>query len=122
MGRSTAAAIRNLTEIVSETPDFAPAHRSLAGIYALASFHDLQKERGERSQSLALCPGAVLARRPVGLPSMSSLMNQAEEALVTNDDQHHAEELAIQAVREDEWRLQRIRPFDWYSVDFKRRN
>ena len=28
--------------------------------------------------------------------------------------------LAKQALRDDEWRLQRIRPFDWYGVDFKR--
>ena len=28
--------------------------------------------------------------------------------------------MADQGVRDDEWRLQRIRPFDWYSVDYKR--
>ena len=25
-----------------------------------------------------------------------------------------------QGIRDDEWRLQRIRPFDWYTVDYKR--
>ncbi len=28
--------------------------------------------------------------------------------------------MAEQGIRDDEWRLQRIRPFDWYSVDYKR--
>ena len=31
-----------------------------------------------------------------------------------------AEAMALQGIRDDEWRLQRIRPFDWYSVEFKR--
>ena len=28
--------------------------------------------------------------------------------------------MAEQGIRDDEWRLQRIRPFDWYTVDYKR--
>ena len=28
--------------------------------------------------------------------------------------------MAEQGIRDDEWRLQRIRPFDWYSVEYKR--
>lgn len=49
-------------------------------------------------------------------------MNQADEMLAAGGDPRRVEELAIQAVRDDEWRLQRIRPFDWYSSEFKRRN
>ncbi len=30
--------------------------------------------------------------------------------------------MAQQGIRDDEWRLQRIRPFDWYSVDYKRQS
>jgi hypothetical protein len=49
-------------------------------------------------------------------------MNQAEQMLADGGDPRRLEELAMQAVRDDEWRLQRIRPFDWYSGEFKRRN
>ena len=30
--------------------------------------------------------------------------------------------MAHQGIRDDEWRLQRIRPFDWYSVEYKRQS
>jgi hypothetical protein len=120
MGRSTPAAIRNLTEILAEKPDFAPAHRALAEIYGAETFSDPHKEQAERARFMALCHGAGLTRRPGALPTMSPLMDQAEHMLAGNEDPRHIEELAIQAIREDEWRLQRIRPFDWYTVDFKR--
>src|SRR6476660_4220695 len=53
---------------------------------------------------LALCPGYALQQRP---PAQ-------------HDDPDRIATLALQGIREDEWRLQRIRPFDWYSVEFKR--
>ena len=34
MGRNTSAAAQQMTEIVADHPDFAPAHGSLAEIYA----------------------------------------------------------------------------------------
>jgi hypothetical protein len=49
-------------------------------------------------------------------------MNQAEQMLIAGRDPRRVEELAIRAVRDDEWRLQRIRPFDWYNGEFKRRS
>ena len=30
--------------------------------------------------------------------------------------------MVMAGIRADEWRLQRIRPFDWYSVEFKRQS
>ncbi len=48
MGRNTAAAAQHLTEIVANHPEFAPAHGSLAEIYASTVFHDDSKEKAER--------------------------------------------------------------------------
>ena len=30
--------------------------------------------------------------------------------------------MALEGLRADEWRLQRIRPVDWYSVEYKRQS
>jgi hypothetical protein len=57
MGRNTSAAAQQMTEIVADHPDFAPAHGSLAEIYASVLFHDESKEKAERERFLALCPG-----------------------------------------------------------------
>ena len=46
-------------ELLSEHADFAPAHRSLAEIYASATFHDAEKEHIEEDHFRALCPGPV---------------------------------------------------------------
>jgi pentatricopeptide repeat protein len=40
--------------------------------------------------------------------------------LVQSSDSDRIAAMAEQGIRDDEWRLQRIRPFDWYSVDYKR--
>jgi hypothetical protein len=40
--------------------------------------------------------------------------------LAQNGDPERVAAMAVQGIREDEWRLQRIRPFDWYSVAYKR--
>ena len=40
MGRNTSSATQQMTEIVASHPDFAPAHGSLAEIYASAAFRD----------------------------------------------------------------------------------
>ena len=39
--------------------------------------------------------------------------------LASKGDPNRIAEMAVQGIREDEWRLQRIRPFDWYSVALK---
>ncbi len=48
MGRNTPAATQQMTEIIDGHPDFAPAHASLAEIYASAIFRDQAKEKIER--------------------------------------------------------------------------
>ncbi len=125
MGRNTPAAAQQMTEILADHPDFAPAHGSLAEIYASAIFHDESKEKAERARSLALCPDSTWQRseiqqRPAGLPDPSPLVDQAENLLAQNADPERIAAIAEQGIRDDEWRLQRIRPFDWYTVDYKR--
>jgi hypothetical protein len=126
MGRNTSAAAQQMTEIVADHPDFAPAHGSLAEIYASAVFHDEAREKAERERLLALCPGpegqrSALQQRPAGLPEPSVLVDQAESLLTQYADPIRVAAIAEQGVRDDEWRLQRIRPFDWYTVDYKRK-
>lgn len=119
-GRNTSSAIQQMTEIIADHPDFAPAHRLLAEIYSSAAFRDDSKEKAERTRFLALCPESSLQQRPAGLPDPSPLVDQAEHMLAQGGDPDRIAAMAVQGIREDEWRLQRIRPFDWYSVDFKR--
>ncbi len=120
MGRSTPSAIQQMTELVAAHPDFAPAHRALAEIYASTMFRDEPKQKTERDRLLALCPGTTLEQRPAMLPDPSLLVDQAERLLSQNADFSRIAAIAEQGIREDEWRLQRIRPFDWYSVEYKR--
>jgi hypothetical protein len=122
IGRSTASAIRQLNEILAEHPDFAPAHRDLAEIYGAEAFRDPEKERSEREKFLALCPGAVIERRPPPLPGPSPLIERAEQMLAQNADPDAVAAMALAGLRADEWRSQRIRPFDWYSVEYKRQD
>ena len=120
MGRNTSAAAEQMAEIIKEHPDFAPAHVSLAEIYASLIFHDQEKEKTEREISLVLCPGSGFRQQPAGLPDPSPLLEQAENLLAHNGDPGRVAAMAEQGIRDDEWRLQRIRPFDWYTVDYKR--
>jgi hypothetical protein len=122
IGRNTRAAIQQMVEIVADHPDFAPAHRALAEIYASETFGDVEKGKAERERFLALCPGPVLRQRPGALPEPSPLIDQAERLLAGNGDPDRVAEMALQGIRADEWRMQRIRPFDWYSADYKRQN
>jgi hypothetical protein len=120
MGRNTSAAIQQMGEIISDHPDFAPAHGALAEIYASAKYHDQSKEKIERERLLTLCPGFSVKQRPGEIPTPSPLVDQAESLLAQNGDPDRIAAMAEQGVRDDEWRLQRIRPFDWYTVDYKR--
>jgi len=122
MGRNTTSAIKQMTEIVADHPEFAPAHRSLAEIYSSAAFHDQEREQAEREHFLALCPGSALQSLPGALPEPSPLVDQAERLLAENNDPDRIAAMAQQGIRDDERRLQRIRPFDWYSVDYKRQS
>ena len=120
MGRNTSSAIQQMTEIIASHPDFAPAHGSLAEIYSSTAFHDESREEAEKERFLALCPGYSLQQRPRACPIRVPLVDQAERLLAQHGDPDRIAALAQQGIRDDEWRLQRIRPFDWYSVEFKR--
>ena len=122
IGRNTPSAIREITGLLAEHPDFAPGHRSLAEIYASATFRDVAKEKVERERFLQLCPGSMLQARPGSLSGPSPLLDQAERLLADNGDPDRISAMVQQGIRDDEWRLQRIRPFDWYSVDYKRQS
>jgi hypothetical protein len=122
IGRNTAAAIQELTTLLAEDPEFAPARESLAEIYASDAFGDHDKEMAEQQRVWQLCPGSRLVKLPRDLPPKSTLWEQAEKMLSENGDPATAATMAEQAVREEEWGMQRIRPFDWYNVDFKRQS
>jgi hypothetical protein len=122
LGRGTYAAIREMTEILAVHPEFSPAHRMLAEVYALETFADAEKERAYRESLLTLCPGSVLSGTLTTLPDRSPLLEQAGRLWRENGDPDRVADLARQGLNEDEWRLQRIRPFDWYSLEFKIQN
>lgn len=122
IGRSTPSAIHHMNDILAERPDFAPAHRTLAEIYGSETFHDAEKEKIEREKLFSLCPGAALARRPAPLPEPSPLIERAEKLLLQDGEPSGVAAMALEGLRADEWRLQRIRPLDWYSVEYKRQS
>ncbi|HEX4424128.1 MAG TPA: hypothetical protein VH079_01930 [Terriglobales bacterium] len=122
IGRGTYPAIQEMNEIIAGDPEFAPAHRMLAGIYSTEVFRDVAKQNAEKERFFKLCPGSGLAAYPGGLPDSSSLIDQAEQLLAGTGDPDRVAELAAQGLKDDEWRLQHIRPFDWYSVEYKIQN
>jgi hypothetical protein len=122
IGRNTAAAVQELTTLLAEDPEFAPARESLAEIYASDTFGDHDKETAQEERVSQLCPGSRLVNLPRDLPPKSALWDQAEKILSENGDPGNAATMAEQALREEEWRMQRIRPFDWYNVEFKRQS
>jgi len=114
MGRNTSSAIQQMTEIVAQDPEYAPAHGSLAEIYASAAFRDDLKEKIERERFLGLCPeasthGFGLRQLPSALPEPSPLIDQAEALLAQHGDPERVAAMADQGIRNDEWRLQRSR-------------
>ena len=125
MGRNTFSSIQQMTEIIAKHPEYAPAHVSLAEIYASTAFRDATKEKTERDRLSVLCPESsrgrlVLGQRPSSLPEPTPLLDHAEILLAQHADPERVAAMAERGIRDDEWRLQRIRPFDWYSVDYKR--
>lgn len=115
-GRTTPQAISTMEEVLKVDPNFAPAHQTLAEIYGSARFRDPKKEKSERTQFLAACPTGTIPSRPGSLPAPGDLFQV--EKLIT---QRKADvpELVYQAMQRDAWRLQRMRPFDWYTVEEK---
>jgi hypothetical protein len=122
IGRNTPSAIQQIAKLVAEHPDFAPGHGSLAEIYSSAAFRNGEKEKVERKRFQELCPRSALQQRPGPLPEPSPLVDQAERLLSGGGDPDQAAAMAQQGIRDEEWRLQRIRPFDWYSVEYKRQS
>jgi len=120
VGRNTPSAIQGISQIAREHPEFAPAHRSLAEIYGSEAFADPAKEEIEHNRFLALCPGSTVTKRPYPLPDPSTLVAEAEHQLEEAADPTKVVQMAKNGIRADEWRLQRIRPFDWYSVKYKK--
>ena len=125
MGRNTASAIQQMTEIVTQHSDYAPAHGSLAEIYSSAAFHDQERGKIERDRFLALCPESSapesgVQRRPAPLPEPSPLIDQAEALLKQHGDPDHIASHGRAGNQGRRMETQRIRPFDWYSVDYKR--
>jgi hypothetical protein len=120
-GRSTRAAIQGLNELLASHPDFAPAHRTLAGIYSTAAFRDGDKEKLEKAQYLAACPGGAFTNWPPPIPDPSPLVDQAAHAFAGGANPEDVIAMTIQGLKEFEWRNQRVRAFDWYTPDFKLR-
>jgi hypothetical protein len=122
VGRSTAAAIKGLEELVADNPGFAPAHGTLAEIYGAEAYRDSRKEQSEKANYTALCPGGTFINRPPPLPRVTPLLDQAERLLAAGGDPDRIIETTKQGIMELEWRSQRIRAFDWYSLDYKRQD
>lgn len=119
VGRTTPQAIHDLNDLLTEHPDFAPAHRTLAEIYGTETFRDAEKEKSEKEIFLRSCPAGVLTRRPPSISERSSLIDQAERVLAENGGPDQIVEMTTQGLKELEWRNQRLRAFDWYSRDSK---
>jgi hypothetical protein len=124
-GRGTVGAIQGLNDLLAEHPDFAPAHRTLAEIYVTAAFRDVEKEKLERERYLAVCPGGKFTHWPPPIPDRTPLIERAERVLAGDagqTDPARVIAMTIQRLRELEWRSQRIRAFDWYTLDYKRQD
>lgn len=122
VGRNTIASIQGLNELLVEIPDFAAAHRTLAEIYATEAFRDPEKEQSEKQKYLALCPGGKFTKRPPPVPPVTPLLDQAERHFAAGEDPDRIVDSTRQGLMELEWRSQRIRAFDWYSPEYKRRD
>jgi hypothetical protein len=124
VGRNTAAAIKGLHELLTENPNFAPVHRTLAEIYGVGDFRQIEQEHIESEKFLALCPGGAFTRRPPSVPAPNTLIEEAARLLDRNGETDRIMcmtiiGMTIQGLKEFEWRSQRIRVFDWYSRDYK---
>jgi len=118
-GRMTLRAASTMEEVLELDPGFALAHRTLAEIYSSARFRDREKARTERSRFQEACPGAMIPVQPPPLPRPGNLSG-VERLIGRDDPEDRVAELVYRALLQDEWRLQRIRPFDWYTVERKK--
>jgi tetratricopeptide (TPR) repeat protein len=112
-GITTPRSISIMRGILEQDPSYAPAHRTLAEIYGSKAFHDVEAEKTERARFLALCPGSTIAARPYPLPPRPTLPTET-------DAPARVPALFQEAMTKYNWRLQRMRPYDWYSVEEKK--
>jgi hypothetical protein len=119
-GRVTPLSIGIMNEILAREPNFAPALRTLAEICGSVAFRNRREERQVRARFEAACPGSVVARRPSPLPPHSTLFTDSEGKLDPSRDPADVPGQVQRALQQDEWRSQRMRPFDWYGVAEKR--
>jgi hypothetical protein len=118
-GRMTPQAVSTMEEVLKLDPAFAPAHRTLAEIYGSTRFGDRQKEKAERAKFAEACPGGSIPPQPPPLPQPGDL-SRARQLLGQDDAEDRVAEVVYQAMQQDQWRLQRIRPFDWYTAEWKK--
>jgi hypothetical protein len=119
-GRVTPLAIRTMNEILARDPHFAPALRTLAEIHGSTAFRNRKEETSARAMFRAACPGSVVARRPSPLPPHSTLFTDPNGKVDPNRERADVPGQVQRALQQDEWRLQRMRPFDWYGVAEKK--
>ncbi|HUK90571.1 MAG TPA: hypothetical protein VLZ81_09250 [Blastocatellia bacterium] len=120
VGRNTRAAAIGLEEMAAQNPNFSPAIRTLAEIYDSGVFRDAEKEKSFKEKLAGLCPASPSLRKLDAVLDKSPLLGQAERLLAENGDPERAISMVTQAVVDDEWRNQLIRPHDLYSVEYKR--
>ena len=119
-GLSTLETISLMNQILEKDAGYAPAHRTLAEIYGSKAFGDPDKERIARAKFTGLCPGSAIVSRPYPLPPMSSLLDQADALLKQGADLPRIPSLVEEAMRHNNWRLQRTQPYEWYSAAEKK--
>ncbi len=119
-GRGTKRAIATMEQVLAIDPGFAPAHRTLAGIYGSKAFADPRKERAERRKFAAACPNSAIGRRPTPPPPRSTFFARLQETKLTPAQEEAIPAGVDRALAQDEWRALRIRLFDWYGVEYQR--
>ena len=122
VGRTTPAAIDGLNQLLGAHPEFAPAHRTLAGIYGTERYGDPERQSVERAKYFGLCPSGAIDWRLPPIPEPTTRIDEAERLLRQGDDPHQVAKVAMQGQSESEWRSQRIRAFDWYTEDYKKQD
>ena len=120
-GRGTRRAIEMLEQVLALDADFAPAHRTLAGIYGSPAFRDPEKERAARRKLAAACPGSAVPVRPPPLPPRSLFFARLQESKLGAREEESIPSLVQQALLQDEWWALRVRLFDWYGPKTQRR-
>jgi hypothetical protein len=113
-GRGTKRAIAILRQTLALDPGFAPAWRTLAEIYGSKAFRDRGKEAEARTRFLAACPGSAIARRPLPPPPPSTFFARLRESRLSQREEEAIPAEVQAALLQDEWRVLRIRLFDFY--------